>query len=421
MEPVFEWSPKQVSFIAHSTAFINLADGAIRSGKTHASLWSFAEMCVNGPAGEMAVVGKTTRTAKSNVILPLKRLLPKGAVRYVQGMGELYVFGRMCHVLGANDERAQDKITGMTLAGSYLNEVALYPEGVWEELKGRHSVDGAKILGDCNPESPYHYLHKNELIAGKSKTYLKRWRYKLTDNPSLYDEDGHPKQYILNILEGYPEGSLWRRRRIDGDWVAAEGAIYQQWNEDVHVVDEMSAKPEKVVIGIDYGTSNATVFLALGKVGRTWYVFDEYYHSGRDSNQQKTDAEYSRELRHFIDRVGYPSSIEIDPSAASFKVQLRKDGVTRLRDADNSVVDGIRTTSTALTTGSLKVLRRCEGLREEFPGYVWDPDKQDKGEDYPLKGEGMKDHALDGLRYACMRVFKRANDRENTLSLVASA
>lgn len=402
-----EWSAKQVSLLRDSTAFINIADGAIRAGKTHANLWRFADMCVSGPPGEFAVVGKTTRTAKSNVILPLKQLLPRGAVRYVQGMGELHVFGRMCHVLGANDERAQDKITGMTLAGSYLNEVSLYPENVWEEIKGRHSVDGAKILGDCNPDTPYHYLHKNELVAGKSKTYLKRWRFKLTDNPSLYDEDGNPKQFILNILEGYPKGSLWRKRRIDGEWVIAEGAVYDQWNEEVHVVEKMPGTPEKVLIGIDYGTQNSTVFLAFGKVGKTWYVFDEYAHSGRDSGRQKTDGEYSADLRAFLDRVGYiPQAIFIDPSAASFKAQLRQDGVKRLRDADNSVVDGIRDVSTGLTANKLKVLSKCEKLREEFPGYVWDPDKQKMGEDYPLK-EGVEDHALDVVRYVCRYIFGR--------------
>lgn len=401
-----DWSPKQASFLAHNDAFINIAEGAIRSGKTHSAMAAFAEMCLTGPPGEFAVVGKTERTVKRNVILPLKRLLP-GAVRYSQGSGELYVFDRLCWVLGANDERAQDKAHGLTLAGSYCNEIPLYPESFWKMFEGRHSVDGAKILGDGNPEGPAHWLHKDYLTAGKSRDFLKRWRFKLYDNPTLFDENGEPKRYVKMLLEAYPDGTLWYKRLIQGLWVIAEGAIYQQWDEDVHVVDEMPGIPEKVIIGIDYGTSNATVFLALGLVRGVWYVFDEYYHSGRESGRQKTDGEYSRDLIDFIKRCGYtPQLIFIDPSAASFKAQLREDGVKRLRDADNSVVDGIRDVSTALTSNRLKVLRRCEKLREEFPGYVWDPKKQEKGEDYPLK-EGVEDHALDATRYPCRYIFGR--------------
>lgn len=400
-----KWSQRQASYLAHSDAFINVADGAVRSGKTHAALARFSEFCLTGPLGDLAVFGKTERTVKRNVVYPLQQLLP-GAVRYVQGSAELYVFGRRCWVVGANDERSEEKVRGMTLAGAYMNEVTLYPQGVFDQSIARClSIAGSKIFADCNPDSPYHWLNTEFLLAEHSRDYLKRWRFRLPDNPIL------PAANVEMIKALYGEGTLFYRRMIEGEWVAAEGAIYQQWDERVHVVDKMPGTPERVIIGIDYGTQNATVFLALGKVGSTWYVFDEYYHSGRDTLRQQTDAEYSLALINFIERIGYaPQTIEVDPSAASFKVQLRRDGVRRIRDAENSVVDGIRVVSTALTAGNLKVLKKCEGLRSEVPGYVWDEKKaKDTGKEQPMKGEGISDHALDALRYACMRAFGRGH------------
>lgn len=400
------WSPKQASFFGHSDAFINIADGAVRSGKTFTALGRFAEMCIKGPAGDMSVCGKTERTVKRNVVYPLQEITQKGVVRYVQGSGELYVFGRRCWVIGANDARAEEKARGLTLAGSYCNEWTLYPEKFTDTLIDRHSVDGSQILGDCNPDSPQHYLNKRFLEADHPKDFLKRWRFRLQDNPILWNEDGTPKRYVKNLLLAHPPGTLWHKRMILGLWVLAEGAIYQQWDESVHVVEDLPGAPSDVVIGIDYGTSNATVFIALGRVGKTWYAFDEFYHSGRESMRQKTDGEYSTELSEFIKRIGYyPNYIMVDPSAASFKAQLRKDEFSHIRDADNSVVDGIRTVSTALGSNRLKILRRCERLRHEFPGYVWDEDKQEKGEDAPA--EGQEDHALDALRYGVMKAIGR--------------
>lgn len=395
-------SLRQQSFIEHSDAFISIADGAVRSGKTHASMIRFAKMCGQGPPGDFAVFGKTERTVKRNVVYPLKEGLPKGSVEFIQGSGELYVFGRRCWVIGANDVRAEEKARGLTLAGSYLNEVTLYPENIWQTIIDRHSVDGAQILGDCNPDSPYHWLHKDYLAANKPQEFISRWRFRLDDNPILGET------YKRNLEIAHPPGTLWHKRMVLGEWVVAEGAIYEQWDERTHVVDRMPGIPEKVIIAIDYGTQNATVFLALGLVRGVWYVFAEYYYSGRTTGRQKTDAEYSLDLASFIAGTGYfPQSVEIDPSAASFKAQLRRDGMTNLRDADNSVVDGIRTVSTALSGGRLKVLKQCEGLREEFPSYAWDEKSGKKGKEQPLKGEGVKDHALDALRYGCMRAIGR--------------
>lgn len=400
-----QWSPKQASYLAHSDAFINVADGAIRSGKTHAALARFAEFCLTAPSGDLAVFGKTERTVKRNVVNELKRLLP-GAVRYVQGAGELYVFGRLCWVIGANNIAAEEKVRGMTLAGAYCNEVTLYPQEVFDQTIARTlTIPDARIFADCNPDSPYHWMNTDYLEAGHSRDYLKRWRFRLPDNPILTD-DAIDKAKAL-----WGKGSLFYRRNIDGEWVLAEGSVYDMFSPQEHLVSDWrdvwgqpKAPPfEKVVVGADYGTATVTALVALGLYRGVWYAFDEHRYDAQGTGKQKTDAEHSLDVQRFMFRIGArASSIEMDPSAASFKLQLKNDGVRPIRDANNDVLDGIRVTGTALTAGTLKIHANCEQLIREFPSYVWDEKAQERGEDKPMKAH---DHSLDALRYAIMRAI----------------
>lgn len=387
-----------------------MADGAVRSGKTYSALLRFYEMCRTGPPGEFVVAGKTLDTIARNVAQPLRQMRPD--VDWVRGRGELIVGKRVCYAIGANDAKAEEKVRGMTAAGSYSNEAPLYPEGFLKSLIDRHSVDGAQMLLDGNPDSPYHYIHREYLEGGHDKSFLRRWRFRLADNPTL------SRRYIEALIAAHPPGTLWHKRMILGLWVVAEGAVYELWNDAPghpasHVVDGIPggvAAIERVVIGVDYGTSNATAFVALGLVDGVWYAFDEWVHDGRVDGQ-RTDAEYTISMVHFVERIKRATgldyrSIEVDPSAASFKAAMRDEGIRRVRDADNSVLDGIRTVSAALATRQLKVLSRCERLRREFPSYAWDAKAQEKrGEDKPLK-ENAEDHALDALRYAAMRVLR---------------
>lgn len=402
-------SPRQESFIVHSDAFFNMADGAVRSGKTYSALLRFYEMCKTGPPGEFVVAGKTLDTIARNVALPLRQMRPD--VQWVRGRGELIVGKRVCYAIGANDAKAEEKVRGMTAAGSYSNEAPLYPEGFLKSLIDRHSVEGAQMLLDGNPDSPYHYLHREYLEGGHDKSFLRRWRFRLADNPSL------SRRYIKALIAAHPPGTLWHKRMILGEWVVAEGAVYELWNDAPghpasHVVEGIPGGVraiERWIVGVDYGTSNATVFVALGLVKGVWYAFHEYVHDGRTEGQ-RTDSDYSTSMVNFLQdirrEVGREHhSVEVDPSAASFKAQLREDGVSRVRNADNDVIDGIRTVSAALATRKLRILARCERLRREFPSYAWNPKAQEKGKDDPLK-DNAEDHALDALRYGVRRVLR---------------
>lgn len=400
-----EFSPKQLSFIKHSDAFENIAHGPVRSGKTHGNLYRLCDMAITGPPGDLVIVGKTERTAKRNIIYPLQDLNP-GAVDYKEGSGELHLFGRRCYVVGANDARAENKIRGMTLAGGYVNEWTLVPEEFTNQLYDRCSVDGAQLLGDTNPDGPFHYLKKT--MDRLSAPDLKSWGFVLNDNPVLSSE------YKERLSRIHAPGSLWHRRMVLGEWVVAEGSIYDMFEAERHVVSwrdlhgwgkDSPPAWQKLFTGADYGTANPTAFLALGLYKGRWVAFAENRHEGQAAGSQRTDSEHSAAYRSWLEGLnGAPRSHEIDPSAASFKEQLRRDGVRSIRDADNEVIDGIRTVASALTGGRLLIHESCEKLIEEFGTYVWDQKAQERGEDKPVK---ENDHSLDILRYLVMRAIGR--------------
>lgn len=65
-------SRKQVLSIHHSTARINVWAGAVRSGKTVASLLRWLIYVASAPRGELVVVAKTSQTAMRNVFAPCR-------------------------------------------------------------------------------------------------------------------------------------------------------------------------------------------------------------------------------------------------------------------------------------------------------------------------------------------------------------
>jgi hypothetical protein len=177
---------------------------------------------------------------------------------------------------------------------------------------------------------------------------------------------------------------------------------------DLHFVDELP-NMSRHWMAIDYGTVNPTTwgYLSLGVDGKL-YIHHCYRYDSQAAKRQKTDPEYSKDLRtHLLDHPDWrPDTIWYDPSAASFGLQIWRDmravpalAGMRISPADNEVLDGIRDVSSLFGGGLLKLHRPSidRQLWDELVGYSWDPKAQERGEDKPLK---RADHGPDWIRYA---------------------
>lgn len=392
-------SRKQIRSIAESTTRISCWEGAIRSGKTIASLLKWLIFISEGPkSGELVIIGKTSQTIHRNLFLPMQDPAIFGPIsqhiHYTAGAPTATILGRIVHVIGANDAKSEPKIRGMTLCGAYVDEVTLVPQIFFEQLLGRMSVKGAQLFCTTNPDNPAHWFMR-DWLSQEGKKPIRRFSFTIDDNPFL-DED-----YVRDI-KAMHEG-LFYRRFILGEWVAAEGAIYDAWDRERHIVTDLPRDRihRWISLGVDYGTKNPfhAILLGLG-TDRKLYAAAEWRYDSRQNRKQLTDSEYSQRLRNWLaDVPGYgpirPQFVTVDPSAASFVAQLKRDKLTPTL-AQNNVMDGIRTVSSLLAANKLIVHASCKDLIGEIGGYSWDDKAALRGEERPIK---VADHGVDALRY----------------------
>lgn len=395
------FSPKQLQSINESIAPINIWEGAVSSGKTYASLWRFHEETQIGPDGDYCIVSKTYDTFRRNLIPIFEDMLGRH-MRYFSGKRMLYLKNKLVHVIGCADERAEQKLRGSTFAGAYVDEATLVPESAFKMLQGRLRIPNAKLFCTTNPDSPYHWFKKDYL---EGNIDVRSWQFLMDDNPFLTDQY---KEYLKRQYKG-----LWYQRYIMGQWVQAEGAVYEFFDEKVHVIDYPRNPAHYYIVGVDYGTINPCAFVLIGYNPNGYpnlWVEDEYYYNSRARQRQKTDGELADDFQQFIAGKKI-QAIYIDPSAASFKTELIKRGVDSIYDANNDVRNGIAFVGMRLNEESFKICRKCTNLIQEFTSYVWDEKAAKLGMEKPKK---ENDHLLDSLRYALYTHFFGQNGEETS-------
>lgn len=388
-------SPKQQRSIVESAHVrISIWAGAVRSGKTIASLLAFLIAVAAAPDhGLIVIAGRTRETIERNIIEPLQDTSLFGPlakhVHHTRGSNTAVILGRTVHLIGAYNQLSEGRLRGMTACLALVDEATLVPEAFWTQLLARLSVPGARLLATTNPDGPNHWLRQQFLLRAPQLN-LASWHFTLDDNPSL-----DPK-YVADLKA--ENVGLFYRRNILGEWALAEGAVFDMWDPDRHVVTVLPAVRRWIAVGIDYGTTNPFAALALGLgADNVLYLGHEWRWDSKTQHRQLTDAQYSEKLRAWLKGIGvHPQWTIVDPSAASFVTQLHQDGLVPAQ-GDNAVLDGIRCVASLLGRNKLKVHSSCQGFINEIPGYSWDPDKAAKGEDAPIKAD---DHSLDAARYA---------------------
>jgi len=398
MDNLEKLAPKQIHYMQNANKRINISEGSVRSGKTVSANLKWIEYVLNsGPPGEYLMFGKTERTLRRNILTPLQGLLGN-SLRINQGQGEAYLKDKLIYFAGASDERAVQKIQGLTLAGAYGDELALAPESFFAMLLSRLSVPRAKFFGTTNPEGPYHWL-KTDYIDRVNELDMAVFHFNIDDNLSL------GKVYITNLKKEYT--GVFYKRYIDGLWALAEGIIYDVFNPDVHVDTIVGSDDfQNYIVGIDYGTNNPCTFGLYGfDGGLPVYLVKEYWYDGsKDNVKQKTDGQYADDLEDFLGNIK-PDVVYVDPSALSFITELKQRKLYNIKGANNDVLSGIKFISKLLSEEKYFVDKSCAETIKGYQSYVWDTKAQQRGEDKPLK---VSDHVCDRDRYALYsHFFKR--------------
>lgn len=375
-----------------------ICDGAIRSGKSSIMMWAFVKWgMMNFDGQRFAICGKSVDSCIKNVIQPflamsLARETYRLRWRRIDKVLEVQNgnITNLFEVFGGKDESSFALIQGRTLAGVFLDEVALQPRSFVEQALARCSVTGSRFWFNCNPGPPSHWFYQ-EWIKQTERHKALHLHFLLEDNPALDPE----------IVERYKNtyAGVFYRRYILGEWCVADGLVYPMFDKAKHIATEQHSGGV-YYISIDYGTLNPTAMglwqLRNGKAT----MLKEYYYDGRKQKRQKTDEEYADDLEAFAE--GYQiERVIVDPSAASFKETLRRRGKFAVMDANNAVLDGIRLTGSLLLAGRILFDASCENTFDEFGSYCWDEKKET---DAVVK---ESDHAMDMMRYFAYTIMRR--------------
>lgn len=385
-----------------------IADGAIRSGKTIACIIGFLTWSQEMFSGESFILaGKTMGALKKNVIRPMLQILEAWGWPYAyirSGTDARVEIGSNAYYLyGANTEAAQDALQGLTAAGAYLDEAALFPQSFIDQAIGRCSVTGAKIWMNCNPEGPHHYIREEFLLKLKEKRVY-HLHFMMTDNLSL------SPRVIERYKRAWLHGSVFYKRFILGLWVAADGLIYQQFAD--HVQDYLVGldwlKDNQImyaVIGVDFGgTKSAHSFTLTGftRGFKQVVVLDEYYRKKRINPKQLQDdfIDFVRRARtKYKVYEAYCDSAEQTLIAGLESACIQEHVAIDIKNAIKGPInDRIAFYNSLIAQGRWKIMKHCKHIIEAFEQAVYDDKKPNQ--DVRLDDGLMNVDSLDSTEYS---------------------
>ena len=398
------FSDKAYSYIYDSDAFINIAHGSVRSGKTIAATFRFLIFVLSSNYYEFLISGKTRDTIERNVIRDLIRMID-GRIPYKYRKFDNYIeiADKKIWLIGFSDEGATEKVRGMTIGGWYADELTSASKSTVEMAITRCSVEDAQMFWTMNPESPYHFIYTDYITNKELRESgtVKVWHFTLEDNHYL------SQRYIEELKRVNKRSQVNYKRNILGQWVIAEGAIYDMFDEKKHTFKEYPETHE-INICCDYGVSTVTTFGVMGihkhrKEGNTYYLLDETYYDAEKKGIAQSDSDRVNDVLRLQNKwkLNRKNTIYLPHDAASLKAALRKDPRIKMkvRTYAPDTYRDINVIQDLFNNNRFKIHISCKNSITQAQTYSWDMKAQQRGEDKPLK---IDDHCPDMWRGGIM-------------------
>lgn len=365
--------------------------GPSETGKTLAWCWKMHLLCVKYPKMQGAIVRKTKESMYGSVLQTFGRVIAGSKVveygnkkveRYLYPNGSVLWIGGMDH---------PSRILSSERDIIYVNQAEELTEDEWETLTTRTTGRGSVIPhpqlgGDCNPSASSHWILKRAKAGA-----LRFLTTTHQDNPTLFSEDGTLTEQGIRTMTSLDALTGVRYQRLrKGLWVTAEGAVYDMFDRNIHVIPWRENIMVNWYLALDDGFTNPAVCLLIGEDsdGR-WHIFKEFYETGRTQDEV---AEAARKMAE-----GYLIKIAAaDAAAPGLVLALTKKGIRNAVGAKGKVLPGIRKIQDRLKVQADGLPRlttdpSCINTINEWESYIWM-----KGKDEPVDAFN---HSLGALRY----------------------
>lgn len=251
-------------------------------------------------------------------------------------LSEIYYYG----VEGgrsARDDDLPEKIGSTAFGWIFVDEGTELERGEWNQLYGRlrykgkrqagklYEVPHRQIFTATNPDSPNHWMYEHFQPDDPGKGQGEVVKMNLFDNPHL------PQQYVDNLEKNL--SGMYYERYVRGEWVGAEGAIYDEYDPKKHLrePDDLPRASEWAVHGTtEYDNGEKSVYVTPPPDWRLYRSIDFGY---RNPFVCHWWAE-SPDGKLVMFREIYKSELLVEDAAKRIKA-LTPDG----RDLEMSVAD----------------------------------------------------------------------------------
>lgn len=400
-----------------------LMSGAAGTGKSVAALMKIHLACLNKPGVRALFVRKRHSDLTGSTLVTFRTKVAQEAILN----GLLHFFGGSAQepasfrygngsviLVGGLDRASRLLSTEFDLV--FVDEATEVADEDLNTIVSRLRngvLSYQQLIMATNPGSPNHHL-KKRCESGRCQMLFSRHE----DNPRYYDNGewtAEGTQYLerLESLTGHDYERLrW------GKWVAAEGMIFENFDERIHVIEPFKVPEDwRLYLSIDFGYVNPFVC-------QWWRVdHDDRMYLTREIYLTKTLVE--DHAKHIMDiMAAHPEEPEphavITDHDAEDRATIRRHLGYSPKTAFKAVERGIQNLQARFPVqpdGKPRifffkdaVVKRDRTLKEvgmptctyeEIPGYIWDDTGTKGPKETPVK---LNDHGCDAMRYAAARV-----------------
>ena len=392
------------------TSPVVLLTGSAGGGKSRVAAEKLHGFCLRYPGSTALMLRKARESMTNSTVIFVDRKIITGSdprVRHMSSKSRFeYANSSVLTYGGMFDDKQREQIRSIGQDGSvdivWMEEANRFTEDDFNEIRARMRGKAApwtQIVLSCNPDAPTHWIYKRLIERGEATVYYSG----ALDNPY------NPPAYIESLKS--LTGVLGMRLR-DGKWVQAEGAVYEDYDPSLHVVDPFDIPADwRRMRVVDFGYTNPFVcqWWAFDGDGRM-YLYREVYMSQRTvrahseqitrlsqgERTERTVADHDAEDRATLqeNKISTEAATkDISPGIQKVAARLKSagDGKPRLFILRGCTVE---------TDWRMEETKRPTSTEEEFPGYVWPKSADGKTvKETPVKDN---DHGMDAMRYAVM-------------------
>lgn len=369
--------------------------GPADTGKTIAMLTKLHWLAHKHDGASIVIARKQLTDVYSSVLQSFKKIIDPSVSIFGGEKPQWYDYPNGSRVWVAGLDKP-GKVLSAEHDLAYINQVEECSLVDWETVTTRTTGRAGHIpynqtIGDCNPGPPTHWI-RARAKAGSLSLFNSTHR----DNPDLYDQqtgeltpEGKRRIGALKKLTGSR-----LLRLFHGLWAAPEGAIYDVFDEDKHIVKSFKIPgPWPRAVGIDpFGAQIAALWVAFDPTSGILNVYREYCEPFG-----KTTAGHAESILGMTRQEPVFAWVCGGPSERAWRTEWQAAGIPVIEPPVGDVWVGIDRVYQLLAEFRLVVHDSCVGLASEIGDYRRKVGRDGIATEKIANKENY--HLLDALRY----------------------